>query len=494
MEERARNKRKLRDIESEDGESGWENYSSDGGFLDDVDKEKPLEGLKIKKVKDLSEDDGPSTKKIKVDSQDTATNAAPTPPKKLSKEEKESAKKLKSLEATTPAGEAATISSKKMNKEERKLAKKLKNEEKLKAKLEKTPSKHHAPRDIPTRESADNNTARPSTATDQADHDDDISPIHMPGLGDDSPESTERSTPGSPVFDSNPTTTTASLEASSTTTSISSTIPPSEKPRYIKLPTDTSALRARLEVKLEAMRVSRKAIDEDGRKVRTRQELIEARREKQLKRRAHKKELRAKMKEEQDRKREEALNSSRNSPLSVMSPMLSDPDDGRSANHFAFGRLAFSDGTQMSRDLSYEKPALEKKKGPLDPKTALAKLEAQKKRLADLDEDKRKEVLEKETWLAARRRAEGEKIHDSESLLKKAVKRKEKAKKKSEKEWKERTQGVEKAIKQRQQKREENLRKRREEKASRGKGKKKGVATKAKSRPGFEGSFGGRKK
>jgi len=240
--------------------------------------------------------------------------------------------------------------------------------------------------------------------------------------------------------------------------------------------------------------VSRKAIDEDGRKVRTRQELIEARREKQLKRRAHKKELRAKMKEEQDRKREEALNSSRNSPLSVMSPMLSDPDDGRSANHFAFGRLAFSDGTQMSRDLSYEKPALEKKKGPLDPKTALAKLEAQKKRLADLDEDKRKEVLEKETWLAARRRAEGEKIHDSESLLKKAVKRKEKAKKKSEKEWKERTQGVEKAIKQRQQKREENLRKRREEKASRGKGKKKGVATKAKSRPGFEGSFGGRKK
>lgn len=493
MEERARNKRKLRDMESEDEESGWKTDSSDESFLDGVEKEKPLEGLKIK-VKEVSKDDEPSTKKIKVDGQDTAGKTAPTPSKKLSKEERQSAKKQTALEAATPADETTITPSKKMNKEERKLAKKLKKEEKLRAKLEKTPSKPQAPRDTPVKESAENHAARPSTAIDEADLDDDMAPIDVPGLDDDSPESTERSTPNSPVFDTNPTTTTASVEASSTTTSISSTVPPSEKPRYIKLPTDTSALRARLEAKLEALRAARKATDEDGRKVRTRQELIEARREKQLKRRAHKKELRSKMKEEQDRKREEALNSSRNSPLSVMSPMLSDPDDSRNANHFAFGRLAFSDGTQMSQDLSYEKPALEKrKKGPSDPKTALAKLEAQKKRLASLDEDKRKKVLEKETWLAARRRAEGEKIHDSENLLKKAVKRREKAKKKSEKEWKERTQGVEKAIKQRQQKREENLRKRREEKAARSKGKK-GVTTKAKSRPGFEGSFGGRKK
>ena len=42
-------------------------------------------------------------------------------------------------------------------------------------------------------------------------------------------------------------------EPASTTTSISSAVPPSAKPRYIKLPTDTAAMRARLEAKLEAL-------------------------------------------------------------------------------------------------------------------------------------------------------------------------------------------------------------------------------------------------
>jgi hypothetical protein len=337
--------------------------------------------------------------------------------------------------------------------------------------------------------------AQSSAEEAESDADEELAPIDISGLANENEGSSEGSSADSardsPIFDSEKN---ASGEPASTTTSISSAVPPSEKPKYIKIPADTTALRARLEAKLAALRAARKVADEDGKTIRTRQDLIEARREKQAQRKAHKKEMRRLAKEEEDKKREEALASARNSP--ALSPLF-EQDDDRDANHFAFGRLAFSDGTQLSHDLSYEKtPGSAKKKGPSDPKTALLKLEAQKKRIASMDEDKRKEVLEKETWLAARRRAEGEKVHDNESLLKKALKRKEKAKKKSEREWKERTEGVQHAIHERQRKREENIRKRRDEKLANkgGKKKNKGIQTKKKNRPGFEGGFGGGKK
>lgn len=303
--------------------------------------------------------------------------------------------------------------------------------------------------------------------------------------------STPESEPQSPTFDtaepSLPQDTSA--EPASTTTSISSTVPPSEKPKHIKVPADTSALRARLAAKIEALRAARKADGTDGRPVRTRQELIESRRAKQAQRKEHKKELRLKAKLEEERKREEALAS--NSP-SVMSPAVELDEGG-----FAFGRVAFGDGAQLSHDLSYVLNQ-GKKKGPSDPKTALLKVQNQKKRLEELDEEKRKDIAEKEQWLIARKRAQGERIHDDESMLKKAVKRKEVAKKKSEKAWQERSQGVQKAQKDRQKKREDNLRKRREEKnAPKGKKKKKAAAAGKKKggRPGFEGlGLGGRKK
>ena len=115
-----------------------------------------------------------------------------------------------------------------------------------------------------------------------------------------------------------------------------------------------------------------------------------------------------------------------------------------------------------------------------------------------MDNEKRKDVEEKETWLTARRRAEGEKIRDDEKLMKKAVKRKEHTKKKSTQEWKARAEGVNKAIKEKQKKREENIRKKRDEKLLGKAGKKKGGGggKKTKGRAGFEGSFkvGGKKK
>ncbi|KAK0713015.1 surfeit locus protein 6-domain-containing protein [Lasiosphaeria miniovina] len=485
LDERARNKRKLRELEA-DEESSVADEDEDDVDIPGVEREKPGEGLKRRDIASEVESAPKKQKLVKDATQEPSANKTP--------------KKSKSAENAAEG----LVEIKTQSKEEKKLAKKLLNEEKRKAKAEKSASKSTVVGDTESGVAVKDLTRKPrpvqpSTGVEDLDVDD-MAPIDVSGLVANeyegaSVESVTGSTPQSPIFDSNPDNTNAYVEVASTTTSISSTITPSEKLKYLKLPADISGLRARLDAKIEALRAARKATDADGTPIRTREELIESRRRKQAQRREHKQELRRAAKEEEDRKREEALTSSRNSPNSMLSPLF-EQDDKASANHFAFGRLAFADGTQLSHDLSYEKPAGTgaKKKGPSDPKTALLKFEAQKKRIEALDDDKRKEVLEKETWLAARRRAEGEKVHDDEGLLKKALKRKETAKRKSEREWSERAKGVEDAIKNKQHKREQNIRKRREDKMSSGKGKKKGVATKKKSRPGFEGSFGGKKK
>jgi hypothetical protein len=258
--------------------------------------------------------------------------------------------------------------------------------------------------------------------------------------------------------------------------------------RHLKVPVN-DALKDRLAAKIQALRVARKADGTHGRPVRTREELIEARRSKQAQRKAHKQELRQQAKMAEERKRDDTLLS--NSP-SVASPSV-DPGDRDSC--FAFGRVAFTDGSQLSHGLDYVlNREGAKKKGPSDPKTALLKLQNQKRRLAELDEKKRHDIEGKELWLTARQRAEGRKVRNDETLLKRAVKRKEQAKKKSKREWDDRTRSVELSIKERQHKRENNLKKRKDEKMvkrSGQKSKKASVvsrATKGKHRPGFEGS------
>lgn len=483
MDERARNKRKLRDMQ-DSPEADSEGDDDDVSLDLDVEKEKPGEGLKKKVAPAETETEETASKKPKLAEDDkpeegpSETSKAKTD-KKLAKqkkkEEKESKKKAKkeaksdkaAVEKATQVADAEPV-------EEDQPAPEKKQEQR-------------------SRNSKD--VIQESTESDPApEADAEMEQISVPGLVDED-DSTSASTPHSPVFDTAPVASNpSSVEAASTTTSLASAVAPSEKPKHIKIPTDTTALRARLAARIEALRAARKADGSDGKPILTRSELIEERRRKQAQRKAHKKELRLKAKQEEDLKREEALASARNSPGgSLMSPMIPSISDDVETS-FSFGRVAFADGTTLSRDLAYEKESGPQKK-KLDPKSALAKVEAQKRRLAELDEDKRKDILEKETWLAARRKAEGEKVRDDEALLKKAVKRKEKAKQKSEKEWKERKAGVAKGIHDRQKKREANLQARRDGKGQKGK-KKNGPTKKKAARPGFEGSFsvGGGKK
>ncbi|KAL6898799.1 SURF6 domain-containing protein [Trichoderma evansii] len=503
LEERAKSKRKLRQMEQEENGPEEEDYEPMVG----VEAEKPLEGLKKqnpetphKKSKTNGDAEAESDDEEEADGDADTANLSRREQKRAAKREKKAEKKAEKKtkqetgEPQTPAKTPAKPAAKTPVNDATEAAatpasKKQKN--KKAAKETATPSK---PQPTPSK-SEESKVDDSDKADDRMEGLD--TTLDFSGLQREDDGSAPDSEPHSPTFDSNeaangqPT----PAELASTTTSISS-IAPSEKPKHIKIPADTEALRARLAAKIEALRAARKADGTNGKPVRTRQELIEQRRFKEAQRKAHKKELRKLAKDEEQRKREEALAS--NSP-GVMSPNVSFDD---TQGGFSFGRVAFADGTQMSHDLSYFLNR-GKKKGPSDPKTALLKVQNEKKRIEELDTEKRKDIEEKESWLNARRRAQGEKVHDDEAMLKKAVKRKEANKKKSEKAWKERATGVAQAQHERQKKREENIKQRREDKLLKrsGKKKKKGSAGKSAGkkkggRPGFEGSFGvgGKKK
>lgn len=462
MDERAKNKRKLREIEEEDGDDDGDDDDEEGESLvalDGVEIEKPGEGLKKK----MAESNKKQKVDQKADDEQEATEtveASEHKPKLSKKEAKREAKREKRAERKAEKKEQAEDDTGDM-KEATHAPESASHKQKGQIVREDTVSKQE-----PLAISTENETAAHTS--------DSESELH------------------SPTFDTTDVSGSineASGEAASTTTSVSSTIPPSEKPKHIKIPADTNALRARLAAKIEALRAARKADGPDGKPIRTRQELIESRRQKQAQRKEHKKELRKEARLEEARKREEVLAS--NSP-GVMSPAV-ELDEG---SGFSFGRVAFGDGSQMSHDLSYLLNQA-KKKGPSDAKTALLKVQNKKKRLEELDAEKRANIADKEAWLTARRRVEGDKIRDDEATLKRTVKRKESAKKKSEKAWKERAKGVGYAQKERQKKREDNLQKRKDDKMMGKAGKKKkGGAKKKGGRPGFEGSFGvgGRKK
>lgn len=252
---------------------------------------------------------------------------------------------------------------------------------------------------------------------------------------------------------------------------------------------DSEELQDRLRLRIEALRNQRKADGPEGKNPKSRQELLDQRRKKEEQRKAHKKELRRQAKEEEDRKQEERLRGS-GSPLNVdiFSPRETPTQE---KNNFSFSRLAFDDGSAPDASLSHLVDA-KKRKGPQDTKSALAAAEAKQKRISGYDAEKRADIAEKDLWLNAKKRAHGERIRDDTSLLKKALKRKEKAKGKSEKEWKDREDAVVKGKQMKDKKREANLKARAEGKGQKGKKKTGGKSggkpgAKKGGRPGFEG-------
>ncbi|KAK0363066.1 hypothetical protein LTR91_005864 [Friedmanniomyces endolithicus] len=263
----------------------------------------------------------------------------------------------------------------------------------------------------------------------------------------------------------------------------------------IQLPNiDQAELQERLRLRIEELRARRKADGPDGKPAKSRQELLDQRRKKEEQRKATKKEQRRKAKDDEQRKREEQLRGS-GSPLSVdmFSPRTQQP--AAPETNFSFSRLAFQDGTEADPALTTLADP-RKRKGPQDPRTALEAAQKKQSRIAGLDAEKQGDIAEKNMWLNARKRAHGERVRDDTSLLKKALKRKEKAKGKSGEEWAERQEAVVKGREMKQKKRDGNLLKRREGKGVKGKkggkggskgGKSGGGAKKGKGRPGFEG-------
>ncbi|KAL3426305.1 surfeit locus protein 6 [Phlyctema vagabunda] len=451
MDERAR-KRKLEDM-------------SDESDVEGVDKELPGQGLKLAHDK-------------KQKKQKTAEDA------KVSGTPKSKSDITPSKKTQTPAEAQAAKLAKaelKNQKQQRKKEKAAEKDQKRKQKKEQAASQTVT---LPADEVEETVTdevdeAEAPVADDETLPQDEMANFEADGLEEKDDTSATSPSPPSPTFEN--------TSEPSTNTSTSSVVPPTKAPKHIKIPSDPELLKARLTARIEALRAARKADGPDGAPARNRQELMEARRKKEEQRRAHKKELRLKARAEEDAKREAALASARDSPASsMMSPAIHSPEE-----NFSFGRVAFADGQQLTDDLSTLLSA-PKKRGPQDPATAIQASEKKRLRIAGLDDEKRADIEEKDLWLNAKKRAHGEKVRDDTSLLKKTLKRKEKAKKKSEKEWGERKEGVAKGQAMKQKKREENLQKRKDG-SKKGKAKVKagkGGKPKVKSRPGFEGSFG----
>ena len=104
-------------------------------------------------------------------------------------------------------------------------------------------------------------------------------------------------------------------------------------------------------------------------------------------------------------------------------------------------------------------------------KKLLEKAESRKKKMEEMKEDnseKSKEIIESTKWKKALGKCEGKKQKDDPTLLKKAIKRKEKQKKKHQKEWKERMDDQKKRMKEKQDRRQKNIQDRIDKKKKKG--------------------------
>ena len=191
------------------------------------------------------------------------------------------------------------------------------------------------------------------------------------------------------------------------------------------------------------------------------------------------------MQEKIRQKKEEQLRNEGSAPLAVVKQEESSSEDEIEGSGLTFNRV-ISGGEEIDAGRG-EIKTKKKVKGPSDPKTRLAQLDAKAERLAKMDPEKAERAKENDRWHHALLAARGEKVKDNPALLKKTISRREREKKKSKREWDERIAKVERDREDRQRKREENLAKRREEKGRKGRKVKVKKPVVKKKRPGFEG-------
>ncbi|KAF3915698.1 hypothetical protein AA313_de0209555 [Arthrobotrys entomopaga] len=195
-----------------------------------------------------------------------------------------------------------------------------------------------------------------------------------------------------------------------------------EKLKNSKDPAVQRQLKERLAKRIEELRQARKA--DGGEAPRTRTELMDQRRKRDELRKERKKQMRLQAKVEAAKAQESATD---------LKPNGVSKASAAPAN-YSFGQVSFDDGDKLNSNLDAIKTA-KKKRGPVDVLGALKQVEAKKTRLASMSDDKRADIQEKDRWSKALKMAAGEKLQDDEGLLKKSLKRQEKAKKKSEREW-----------------------------------------------------------
>ncbi|KAL6157134.1 hypothetical protein ACJQWK_07069 [Exserohilum turcicum] len=423
-----------------EGEADTEVSEAESSDLDmDIVKEKPLEGIKSKAKKQKTQ---PTEPEADEDDEATETRA-------LSKSEAKAAAKAE-------------------KRREKRKEKQEKNKQKLEAKkAQQTSFQGLTAAEESNKDEDADDAEEDDDAADELEHPDDhIEALDVSGLVEEASVAS------------------ATSSASSIPQSTQETSEKKAKKPYTIDPQTHENFRARLNAKLEAMRAARKADGPDGRPARNRAELIESRRKKEAERKAAKKALRQEAKDDEARRQaEEQLARIRGGSGSPSVFPARSPETER---NFNFGNVAW-DGQHLESNLSGFLQS-RKKKGKSDAKTALEAAQKKQARINALDEEKRKDIQEKEMWLAAKKRAQGEKVFDDVGLLKKSLKRQQKQKDKSKQEWKERITNVEQSKAAKQKKREENIKKRKEEKGQKGKKKVKKPGKKVK-RPGFEGTF-----
>ncbi|KAF9696712.1 hypothetical protein EKO04_005573 [Ascochyta lentis] len=456
LDENARKRKRELEGEAED-DAVSEAPSSD---LDmDIVKETPLEGIKKAKKQKTKKDAEAEPAEIVREGRTLTKAEIKAEKKKEKKKEKQTQKK---------------------NKDEARKASQAEFKEGLTA-----PKETKKPKQV----DVDVDEEEDDESDDGLDSEDRVEALDVSGLVD-----AEEGQSTAPTTTANSNTSTAASDASSSTSITEEAPSKNAKKEKKPLQIDEKSqeeFRARLNAKLEAMRAARKADGPDGRPAKNRAELIEARRKKEAARQAAKKAGRQEAKEDEARqKAEEQLARIRGGSGSPSIFPARSPEHERSFN---FGKVAWEDGQELEGGLSKFLES-RKKKGKSDTKTALEAAQKKQARINGYDEEKRKDIQEKDLWLNAKKRAQGEKVFDDVNLLKKSLKRQQKQKDKSKQEWKERLTNVTEGKEKRQKKREENLKARRESKGVKGKKKgapKKGGKKPAK-RPGFEGTFKGK--